>query len=116
MKISNTQELICVLVTKGFTDAAIEAARNQGALGGTIIAARGNAAENASKNYGIVITPDKDLILMLVDNKIKNKVIRAIYKASGIETNGKAIIWTMPANNVVSTHKTPKVKKSKKSK
>ena len=94
-------ELLCVLASKGFTDPIMKAARAKGAMGGTIITARGNADANAQKNYGIIITPDKDLIIMLIDKEIKDKVAKAIFDVAGIETQGMAIIWSMPADNVV---------------
>jgi len=94
-------ELIYVLVNQGFTGSVMDAARKAGAKGGTIMTCRGGANEQAEKTYGMAITPNKELVMILVDSEIKNTVINAIYEVAGIETNGMAIIWTVPADNVV---------------
>lgn len=114
MKKSN-YEVVFVLVNQGFTGVIMDVARAKGVRGGTIVNARGGANEEAEKNYGIAITPNKELVLMLVDSKIKKSVIDAVYTVAGIETKGEGIIWSVPADNIVGI-KMPqaKVKKTKK--
>jgi len=101
MKNNSKYETIFVLVNQGFTDAVMEAAISKGARGGTIINARGGSDKEASKNYGVVITPDKELMLILVESKIKEAVIKEIHHVAGIETKAMAIIGSIPADNVI---------------
>lgn len=101
MENNKKYELIYVLVNQGFTGSVMDAARKAGAKGGTIMTCRGSANEQAEKTYGMAITPNKELVMILVDLDSKNTIINAIYEVSGIETNGMAIIWTVPADNVV---------------
>lgn len=105
MKNTNKYEVILTVVKHGFTEAVIDAARNAGASGGTVLSGRGNSKKKAQNNYGLMMTEDKDIIMILSTKEAKTKIMNAIYKVSGIETEGKAIIFTLPADNVVGLRK-----------
>lgn len=94
-------ELIIVMVNSGFSEVVMDAAREEGARGGTIVHARGTGNKEISKLHDIVITPDKEMILILVNNKIKDKVLSAIYKAAGLASDGQGIAFSIPVNDVV---------------
>lgn len=94
-------ELILALVNSGFSDVVMDAAREQGARGGTIIHARGTGNHEIEKKYNLIITPDKEVIMILVSVDIKDKVLAAIYKAAGLGTQGQGIAFSLPVDNVV---------------
>ena len=94
-------ECIIVLVNSGFADVVMNAAREEGARGGTIIHARGTGTADMEKKYNIVITPDKEMIMILVNDKIKDKVLAAIYKAAGLGSDGQGIAFSLPVDDVV---------------
>ena len=94
-------EVIIVFVNSGFTDVVMNAAREEGARGGTIIHARGTGTADMEKKYNIIITPDKEMIMILVNDKIKDKVLSAVYKAAGLGTDGQGIAFTLPVEDVV---------------
>ena len=79
----------------------MDAAREVGARGGTIIRARGTGTKDMEKRYNIVITPDKEMILILVKETIRDQMLSAIYKAAGLGTNGQGIAFALPVNDVV---------------
>jgi len=79
----------------------MNAAREQGARGGTIVHARGTGTAEMEKKYNIIITPDKEMIMILVNQSIKEKVLSAIYKAAGLGTDGQGIAFTLPVEDVV---------------
>lgn len=107
-------ELICALVNQGFTDAIVDAARNAGASGGTVLNTRAATKRKATTNYGIAIAEDKELITILTDSKNKTNIMEAIYKVAGIETEARGLIFTLPADNVVGLrNKKPEEKKEK---
>ena len=93
-------ELVIALVNTGFSEVVMEAAKEAGAKGGTVVHARGTAGEDISKKYGIVITPDKEMILILVSAKITDKVIEEIYKKAGLSTDGQGIVFSLPVDNI----------------
>ena len=93
-------ELIVVIVNEGYTDQVMDAARDAGARGGTIVHARGTANKEMEKKYGIVITPSKEMIYILVNETIRDKVMSAVNKSVGIETKGQGIVFSLPVSNV----------------
>ena len=94
-------ELVIVLVNTGFTELVMDAAREQGAQGGTVVHARGTGNKEMEKRFGVVITPDKEMGLILVNKKIADKVLSAIYKQAGLQTKGQGIAFTLPVEDVV---------------
>lgn len=94
-------EALMVLVDTGFSDIVMNAAREEGAKGGTIVHARGTANTGLEKKYGIAVTPDKELIIILLNSEIKDKVMDAVFKVAGTDTNAHGFIFSLPATNVV---------------
>lgn len=93
-------ELVIALVNTGFSEVVMEAAKEAGARGGTVVHARGTAGKDISKKYGIVITPDKEMVLILVTHKIADNVVKEIYKRAGLATDGQGIVFTLPVDNI----------------
>ncbi len=93
-------EIIIAIVNEGYSDVLMDAAREAGARGGTIAHARGTGTKEIEKKYGIIITPQKELIYILVTTKIRDQVMAAINKAVGMGTKGQGIIFSLPVSNV----------------
>ena len=93
-------ELIVVIANEGFSDVIMEAAREAGARGGTILHARGTANKEMEKRYGIVITPSKEMLYILVNEEIRDAVMTAVNKVAGIETKGQGIVFALPVSHV----------------
>lgn len=93
-------ELIVVVINEGHSDTVMDAARGAGAKGGTILHARGSGNKEIEKKYGIAITPQKEMLYILVEEKVRDQVMDAINKAAGLETPGQGIIFSLPADNV----------------
>ncbi len=106
---NNEFEVILCIVNAGFADSVMAAARECGAKGGTVINARGTAKEEAEKTFGIVIEPEKEIVIILVENKIKEPILHAIYKQAGLNTPGQGIAFSLPVDDVIGISK--KVKK-----
>ena len=103
-------EVIMCIVNSGFSETVMDAAREFGARGGTVIRARGTANQEAEKLYGIAIQPEKEIVMILVDSTIKNDILHALYKAVGLQTPGQGIAFSMPVEDVVGLAETsPKI-------
>ncbi len=94
-------ELIICIVNNGFTDLVMDAARKEGARGGTIFHGRGTGNPDMEKFFGFSISPEKEIVIILIENAIKDAVLKAINKAAGLETNGKGIAFSMPVSDTV---------------
>lgn len=94
-------EVIFCIVNAGYTDAVMEAARNFGARGGTVIHARGTANPQAETKFNITVQPEKEIVLILVEKEVKDDILHALYKAIGLQTAGQGIAFCLPVEDVV---------------
>ena len=96
-----SHEVIFCIVNAGFSDAVMDAAKEFGARGGTVIRARGTANTEAEKMFNIVIQPEKEAVMILVDAKIRDDILHALYRAVGLNTPGQGIAFSLPVDRVV---------------
>ena len=95
------QEVIFCIVNAGFADAVMDAAKEYGARGGTVIHARGTANSLAEKKFEIPVQPEKEMVMILVPSEIKDDVLRGLYRAVGLKTPGQGIAFSLPVDAAV---------------
>ena len=96
----NHEAIFCI-VNSGYSEAVMNAAKKLGAKGGTVINARGTASKEAETFFHITITPEKEIVMILVPKKIKDDVLHALYKEVGLDTAGQGIAFSVPVDSVV---------------
>ena len=94
-------EVIFCIVNAGFADAVMDAAKEYGARGGTVIHARGTANSEVEKRFEIAVQPEKEMVMILVPSNIKDDILHALYRAVGLKTPGQGIAFSMPVDAVV---------------
>ena len=94
-------EVIFCVVNAGYSDLVMDAAKEVGARGGTVINAKGTANREAEQFFNIAIQPEKEIVMILVKKEIKDDVLHAIYKNAGLKSEGSGIAFSMPVNQVV---------------
>ena len=94
-------ECIVCIVNTGFSEAVMDAAKEFGARGGTVIHARGTANSEAVKKFEIPVSPEKEMVMILVPTEIKEDILHALYRAVGLKTPGQGIAFSMPVDSVV---------------
>jgi nitrogen regulatory protein PII len=94
-------EVIFCVVNAGFSEAVMDAAKEFGARGGTVIRARGTANSESEKLFGITIEPEKEIVMILVPSDIKDDILHALYREVGLKTPGQGIAFSMPVDNEV---------------
>ena len=99
MKTDN-HEVIFAIVNAGFAEDVMDVAREQGARGGTIINARGVVNEDAAAFYGITLHADKEILMMVVEKEIRDKILNAIYREMGMAKKAKGIAFSLPVSDV----------------
>ena len=99
MKTDN-HEVIFAIVNSGFAEDVMDVAREQGVRGGTILNARGVVNENAAAFYGITLHADKEILMMVVEKDIRDKVLNALYKEMGMAKKAKGIAFSLPVSDV----------------
>ncbi len=93
------QDLICVIVNKGYADDAMAAARKAGAGGGTVLNARGTAREDDQKFFGMHIVPEKEMLMIVTEHEKKASVIEAIRTLPCLEETGSGITFSAGVEN-----------------
>ncbi len=94
-------ELIVTIINKDFADEAMDAARKGGAKGGTILTARGTGRHEVEKLFGLTIREEKEIIFILTEKEHKNGIMHAIISATGLNSPGKGICFSLPVDNVL---------------
>ena len=100
MKNIEYQMVVCI-VNAGFSQVVMDAAKKAGARGGTVIHGRGTASREAEKLFQIVVQPDKEIVMIVVKNEIKDEVLTQINLDAGLETAGQGIAFSLPVDRTV---------------
>ena len=106
MKTDN-HEVIFVIVNSGFAEEAMDVAREVGVRGGTIINARGVAKEKEATFFGITVHPEKEILMMVVEKTIRDKVLNAMYTHMGLDKKAQGIAFALPVSDVAGLVKLP---------
>ena len=93
------QQLITVILNRGFADDAMAAARNAGAGGGTVLNARGTAKEDDEKFFGVNIVPEKEMLQIVVSEEKKDAVLEAIKTLPCLSQPGSGICFCSEIEN-----------------
>ena len=104
---TNNHEVIFAIVNSGFAEEAMDVAREQGVRGGTILNARGVAKEDAAAFFGITIHAEKEILMMVVEKDIRDKVLNALYREMGMGKKAQGIAFSLPVSDVAGLVKEP---------
>ncbi|MBQ2810269.1 MAG: P-II family nitrogen regulator [Clostridia bacterium] len=91
-------ELIVVICAKGNTDLVMDAAREAGAGGGTVVHAKGTGSQYAGKFFGVTIADEKEMIYIVSTKERKKEIMRAVIEKAGPETDAHAIVFSLPVS------------------
>ena len=93
-------EVIFCIINKGFSLTVMDAAKSVGAKGGTILNAKGTGNKENEEFFGITIQPEKEIVVIVVNKKIRDVVLHEIYDKAGLDTKGQGIAFTLPVSSV----------------
>ena len=91
--------LVITIVSEGYLEQVMTAAKRAGSSGGTALKGRGLSDNRPAKILGFNIEPEKDIVLNIVLEKDKNKVMEEISKEVGIKTPGKGVCIALPVSS-----------------
>jgi len=92
-------ELLVVIANQGYTEQIMDAARSQGAGGGTVIHAKGTGQEHAEQFLGFSLASEKEIVLIVVPQTKKNAIMRAVMDQTGLHSEAKAIAFSLPVTS-----------------
>lgn len=94
-------DLIMVVVNRGNTDLVMDAARAEGARGGTVLHARRVGYEDKDKLLGFSLQPEKEVVTILTPRDQKHSLMKAINKAAGLNTEAAGVLFSMPVSDMM---------------
>lgn len=93
--------VIWVSVASGYSDDVVDAARNAGAKGGTVMKGRRRSSERVSHHFGISMQEEQDFVMIVVPRDKKSETMAAITSACGLGTDAHGVVLALPVDEVM---------------
>jgi nitrogen regulatory protein PII len=100
MKCENEMILIVTITRKGWGDTVLNASREAGAEGGTVVFGRGCGIHENKKLFGLMIEPEKEVVLTVVPKALEDKVLDAAVDAAQLDKPGNGMALVLPLAKV----------------
>lgn len=94
-------DLVMVVVNRGGLDTVMDAAREAGAGGGTVLHARRVGLEDGENLFGFTLQPEKEIVSILIPRSRKLEIMRAINRAAGLSTDCGGILFSLPVEDMM---------------
>ena len=93
-------DLLVAVCNQGYAEEVMQAARKAGAGGGTIVHAKGTANQYTEKFFGITLSEEKEIILIVTRNTDRDRIMEAIKTEAGVASDAHTIVFSLPVENV----------------
>ena len=93
-------ELLVMILNEGYIDEVMDAAREAGAAGGTVLHAKGTGSKRGEKFFGVSLADEKDMVYIIAYADEKAAIMRAINENAGPGTKAGAICFSLPVSSV----------------
>ena len=94
-------DVVVVIMERGYTNTAMDAARKAGARGGTVISARGIAENEVKRFFGIEIQAEKEIVFLVVKSEEKQAVMTELMRAVGTRTRSHGLVLSLPVSGAI---------------
>ena len=94
-------KIIFASVKTDITDDLVDAAKEAGATGATIIAARGTGIREAKTFFGLSLEAQTDIIFFLLEATRVERVLKTISEVGRFDKPGTGIAFVMPVDQVI---------------
>lgn len=94
-------KIILASVKSEISDRIVDAGKQAGATGATIIPARGTGIHEAKTFFGLTLEAQTDIIMFLVEEHIVQSILEAIKVAGNFKEPGTGIAFVLPVEHVI---------------
>ncbi|MDO5733058.1 MAG: P-II family nitrogen regulator [Eubacteriales bacterium] len=91
----HAHQVLFAIVNEENSDELIQIARSQGVYGGTVLEAHGRGIHPDESILRLAISPEKEILLLVVDEKKVDALMRAFYEQGGLKYPGHGIAFTL---------------------
>ena len=92
---------IVAMVKTDITDQIVDAAKEAGGTGATIVPARGTGIHEAKTFFGLTLDVQTDVVIFLIEEHIVNRILDALWEAGEFEKPGTGIAFVLPVDQVI---------------
>ena len=93
-------KLIMAFVKPSITDAVVDAMKEAGATGATIIPARGTGMHEAKSFFGLSIEDQTEIIVFLVEEHVVENLMKVLQTAGKFAEPGTGIAFVLPVDHI----------------
>ena len=93
-------KLIMAFVKPSITDNVVDAMKEAGATGATIIPARGTGIHEAKSFFGLSIEDQTDIIVFLVEEHVVEDLMKVMQLAGKFDKPGTGIAFVLPIEHI----------------
>lgn len=87
--------VIFTIVNAGYAEDIMKEARKAGAKGGTILTGKGTSTNSDLDFFGINITPEKEVLIMLAEKELAHTLVDTIKSMPLVQKAGSGIVFTV---------------------
>ncbi len=99
-EINSDFELVVAIANKGHTDTVMDAAREVGARGGTVIHAKGTGSKSSEKFFKVSLANEREMILIVASSAAKSDIMKNIVSKAGPSTEAGTVVFSLPVSEV----------------
>ena len=99
-EINYNYEIVLAIANEGHTDTVMDAAREAGARGGTVLHGKGTGSKDAAKFFGVSIASEKEVIMIVAKSSEKAAIMKSIIDKAGTQTDAGAVVMSLPVSAV----------------
>lgn len=99
-EINYNYEIVLAIANEGHTDTVMDAAREAGARGGTVLHGKGTGSKDAAKFFGVSIASEKEVIMIVAKSSEKAAIMKSIINKAGTQTDAGAVVMSLPVSAV----------------
>ncbi len=92
---------IFAMIKPTLTDKVVDAAKEAGATGATVVCASGTGEREAKTFFGLSLDVRTEIVIILVRNETVEDVLKAIHQAGQFSEPGTGIAFVMPVESAI---------------
>jgi nitrogen regulatory protein PII len=93
-------KLVAAIVPKGAAGRVMDAAKEAGAEGGTILLARGTGVHEARRFFGLSMSTERELLLILIDQERAQGVLNSMVRAGRLDEPARGMAFVLSVDEV----------------
>ena len=98
---SHALKMVVAIVQRGKADDVVGAAIKAGAPAATVLFGRGQGMRERLGPLGIAIQPEKEIILVILEEWLVDQVLKAMVSAGNLDKAGIGFVFEVPVEKAV---------------